>query len=259
MEVRVIGSGGAFDTTLTNSSFIVSAGGSNTLVDCGYNVFAKLKELEDYVRDLISGIDRIYITHMDDDHIGSLNSLIYYRYFVLGLTTEVQCAAGIHEALASYLPENKVMSHNDEYGYPVMVNCVDKNIVNLTTINKLVLSNTTDKSNPVHINTVVAGHHTTTNGIVFYQSGGDLIYISGDTVPLKEIEKTILDIVANANIKRTVMLHDYSLWDAEPGHNVHACRQTIASEYSQEFISMLTYYHNCNNNVMGMLIPKLLS
>jgi glyoxylase-like metal-dependent hydrolase (beta-lactamase superfamily II) len=48
------------------------------LVDCGFSVFPKLVE-----RDLVKDIDAVLITHLHDDHVGSLSVLIYYATIVV--------------------------------------------------------------------------------------------------------------------------------------------------------------------------------
>jgi ribonuclease BN (tRNA processing enzyme) len=78
MEIKFIGTGGAFDMDYGNSAAIVHCNGKNILVDCGHTVFPKLLKLN-----LIKDIDYILITHLHDDHVGSLSTLIFYCYFYL--------------------------------------------------------------------------------------------------------------------------------------------------------------------------------
>jgi len=73
---RQLGNGTAFQTEQTNTSFTVFD--DRILVDCGYNVFGKLKELG-----IADKIELVCITHTHDDHIGSLGAFLYYREFVL--------------------------------------------------------------------------------------------------------------------------------------------------------------------------------
>jgi ribonuclease BN (tRNA processing enzyme) len=78
MEIRFVGTGGAFESSLTNSSAIVSFRGKNILIDCGHSVFPKLNTLN-----LLSTIDAVLITHLHDDHVGSLSSFILYHSIIL--------------------------------------------------------------------------------------------------------------------------------------------------------------------------------
>ncbi len=80
MDIKFLGTGGAFDVELGNSSAIVQVGGENILIDCGFSIFPKLIKTE-----LIKQLDKILITHLHDDHVGGLSSLILYYYFKLNL------------------------------------------------------------------------------------------------------------------------------------------------------------------------------
>ena len=78
MKIQFIGTGGAFDVALGNSAALVDCEGTRFLIDCGHSVFPKLME-----RDVIDSIDAVLITHLHDDHVGSLSTLIFYHYLIL--------------------------------------------------------------------------------------------------------------------------------------------------------------------------------
>jgi ribonuclease BN (tRNA processing enzyme) len=78
-SIKFIGTGGAFDFTSGNSSAVVRHCDKNFLIDCGNSVFSRLASLG-----MVSEIDGIFITHLHDDHVGSLTTLLFYRRFVLG-------------------------------------------------------------------------------------------------------------------------------------------------------------------------------
>lgn len=78
MEIKFVGTGGAFDSTLANSSAIVTHNAQRILIDCGHSIFPKLNVL-----DLLESIDAVLITHLHDDHVGSLSSLILYHQIIL--------------------------------------------------------------------------------------------------------------------------------------------------------------------------------
>jgi ribonuclease BN (tRNA processing enzyme) len=77
IDVKFIGTGGAFNYRQGNSSALVGVGGKKLLVDCGHTVFPELMR-----RDLIPQLDGVLITHLHDDHVGSLSTLLFYRYYV---------------------------------------------------------------------------------------------------------------------------------------------------------------------------------
>ena len=96
MIIQQIGNGGAFDYNKTNSSFLINLTNEKyplyLLFDCGNNVFAKLRKMEvEQNIEIIKYIDYVFISHFDDDHDGSIKTLGYYRYFMLGKTTNILC------------------------------------------------------------------------------------------------------------------------------------------------------------------------
>lgn len=78
LEIKFVGTGGAFDTTYGNSSVVVTHQGRRFLVDCGHSVFPRLVQLG-----IADSIDGILITHLHDDHVGSLSSFILYHEIIL--------------------------------------------------------------------------------------------------------------------------------------------------------------------------------
>ena len=72
MEVRVVGTGEAFDSGVGNNAFLLdAAGGATLLVDCGYQIPERL-----WARGLHRGIDAIYLTHTHADHAFGLVPLL---------------------------------------------------------------------------------------------------------------------------------------------------------------------------------------
>lgn len=79
--LKFIGSGSAFNTKLGNNSAYYKEGNQMLLIDCGSNVFQRIKE-----NNLLNGIEHIHvaITHTHADHVGSLADLILYTYYSHG-------------------------------------------------------------------------------------------------------------------------------------------------------------------------------
>ena len=76
-NIRFIGTGGAFDFEYYNSSAIIRHQGENVLIDCGNRIYSRLRELG------LAGLpDAAVITHLHDDHVGSLVSLIAHRIYI---------------------------------------------------------------------------------------------------------------------------------------------------------------------------------
>ncbi|ADH03297.1 metal-dependent hydrolase [Bacillus phage W.Ph.] len=83
--LKFIGRGSAFNTKEgTNAAYFVWDG-ELIIIDCGTEVFKRLKEsgLLQQFTDI-----RVIVTHLHDDHAGSLSSLILYNYFCMGNQTE---------------------------------------------------------------------------------------------------------------------------------------------------------------------------
>ncbi len=76
MQINFIGTGGAFDIHVGNSAAILTLNDKKILIDCGNTTFANLMS-----SNLVDNLDYILITHLHDDHVGSLTTLIFYHYF----------------------------------------------------------------------------------------------------------------------------------------------------------------------------------
>lgn len=100
MDIKFLGTGGAFDVNFGNSAAILYLPQGIILLDCGHTVFPKLFSLG-----LIFEIDYILITHLHDDHVGSLATLLFYRYYAGGLqpTKIIYPSEAFKESLKSFL------------------------------------------------------------------------------------------------------------------------------------------------------------
>ncbi|MFB9863784.1 MBL fold metallo-hydrolase [Rufibacter immobilis] len=77
MKFTFLGTGGAFDVAYGNSAALVEFKGHTLLLDCGFTVYPTLREHQ-----LTRGIDYILLTHLHNDHTGSLaNVLLHCHYF----------------------------------------------------------------------------------------------------------------------------------------------------------------------------------
>lgn len=66
-----------------NSAFYIM-GNKLILIDCGFAIFNKVKNILNEFEEI-----DVIITHLHNDHAGSLSQLIMYAYFVLGKTVNV--------------------------------------------------------------------------------------------------------------------------------------------------------------------------
>ncbi|MFJ8460645.1 MBL fold metallo-hydrolase [Lysinibacillus xylanilyticus] len=81
LMLKFIGSGSAFNTKLGNNSAYYKVGNQMLLIDCGSNIFHRIKE-----NSILKGIEHIHVlvTHTHADHVGSLADLIFYSYYCHG-------------------------------------------------------------------------------------------------------------------------------------------------------------------------------
>ena len=109
VDIYFLGIGGAFDTGEgTSSALIKTRGGKLFLIDCGYSSYSKLRK-----RELVDKIDRVFITHTHEDHVNGLSTLIYERFYIYNMITNIECTPEVVEYLRNYL---KVTGHpEDQY------------------------------------------------------------------------------------------------------------------------------------------------
>lgn len=79
MNIKFLGTGGAFDFDKGTAAAIVDVSGKKILIDCGYSTILKLAE-----KDVAKDIDYILVTHLHGDHIGSLPTFLQYAAHRLG-------------------------------------------------------------------------------------------------------------------------------------------------------------------------------
>ena len=100
VEINFLGTGGAFDLLEKNSSAIIKTSGGTILIDCGSTVYSEL-----ITRKLIDDIDYVFITHCHEDHIGSLSTFVYHKYFVQKKTVKIECIPSLKAKIETYLKD----------------------------------------------------------------------------------------------------------------------------------------------------------
>ena len=81
LKLNFLGIGSGFNVALGNTSAFFKDKYENFyLIDCGFDVFPKLINYK-----LLDGVNNItvFLTHLHDDHSGSLATLMFYSYYVL--------------------------------------------------------------------------------------------------------------------------------------------------------------------------------
>ncbi|WP_347159682.1 MBL fold metallo-hydrolase [Pontibacter chitinilyticus] len=77
MQIKFLGTGGAFDTDYLNSAALLEFRGIQLLIDCGFTVFPTLVK-----KNLVHKVDHILLTHLHNDHSGSLANLLLYKRII---------------------------------------------------------------------------------------------------------------------------------------------------------------------------------
>ncbi len=81
-KIEILGTGNGFYPEDGNTSFLLwdEEETEAILIDCGYTVFPKIKELEATGRDIFSKIKTVFISHLHDDHAGSAGMVSIFHY-----------------------------------------------------------------------------------------------------------------------------------------------------------------------------------
>ena len=211
MVFRQLGNGGAFDPENGNSAFIFNLGDSYLLFDCGYTVFQKLRSLSKEDSFDFKSLKYVWISHMDDDHMGSLKTLIYYMYFVHRTKLIIMCGQKVFPLLESYL--------SDIDGF-IDGGCkIEEKLFILRSV-----STGASLDNNVYISPIENFHFKPSYGLkIDARTDGinQSVIISSDGIPKMDGP---LSYVAD------IIFHDFSYWN-QSDKQVHMCFDTIPFPY----------------------------
>ena len=86
MELKFLGRGSAFNVKEGNTSAYYKKNNMLLLIDCGTTVFKSIQD-----KHLLNDVKEVnvLITHLHDDHVGSLSSLIMYCYYCKSIKVNV--------------------------------------------------------------------------------------------------------------------------------------------------------------------------
>lgn len=219
MKIKQIGNGSAFNYKETNSSFLIENHNKYIVFDCGHSVYTKLRQLEDDNEISLKNLKSVYISHFDDDHIGSLKTLIYYQYFINNIIMDIIIAEPLYNDMLVFL--------KDLNGY--------YNIYSLT--GKL-------KYDELILESIECDHHVPCYGLVVQDDKSKRIFIiTGDTRAIKYLDAYYVYLVRTYKDFEILVFHDYSNWN-EPSKQVHMCLDDMNNTYHENFIKILNFYHN---------------
>ena len=247
MRIKQIGNGDAFNHKMTNTSFLVEHKNEFILVDCGYSVFAKLRELDHHTT--LSGVwgenkssqlnddpefylknlNKVYITNMDDDHIGSLKTLIYYQFFTHNKIITIHAIGDVYSGLSEYLEDMNHVMMNGSYEPEEL----------------FYLDNCTPDLEGVETSHLPTDHGKPCYGIKFKDKEKErVVLISGDTKATMGFRREMKHALASG--WELLAYHDYSNRNIEHSQ-VHACEEDFELLY-HGFTDKIIKCHNNNSN-----------
>ena len=77
MRIKFLGTGGAFDIEYLNSAALLAFRNKCILIDCGFTVYQALVQ-----KNLMHRVSHILLTHLHNDHCGSLANLLLHKQII---------------------------------------------------------------------------------------------------------------------------------------------------------------------------------
>ena len=226
IKIKQLGNGGAFDYKLTNSSFLIETKEeSYFLFDCGHSVYAELRKQDEAKEIDLNKLKYIYISHMDDDHIGSLKTLIYYMFFILKKRVHIIAYGAVFKELKTYLSDIDGIVENE-----VKIKDSLFNMLEIPSAEYLVLDS-------FNIKATFTNHFKPCFGLKFKLKDKSYFIISGDTKAYHGLIPELRDM----NLK--FAFHDFSNWNCKSSQ-VHCCEEDYNSIYDASIRLKIIKYHN---------------
>lgn len=196
MKIKFLGIGGAFVPELGSSAAVVDTGQATaTLIDAGCSTYADLRRTKQ-----IDHITHILVTHLHDDHVGSLGSVINHRYHVSKSPVYLLYPAWLEQPLLTLLRLQRT-NHAIE-DYMQLVRLQDETTIGHARVSAV------DTSGLHQVGMPSSGY--------LFRSAGQTIAYSGDLGD----PNAIFNALGNDSKSSTRVFHDASFEEKSRGSHV---------------------------------------
>ena len=199
MKVTVIGGSNTFSKD--NSGFLIEWGNTKIVFDCGDNVFH-------YLKDNDIEFDAVFLSHTHLDHIGGLEKLIFYKYYI----KEEPITLWLHpEFSPDVLPDKKIY-YNGQLIEVELFN-IDSSYIHRPNLQ------------------LIKGNHVIMpNYGLMLREGKETLLITGDT----KASPIILSFIENEinNGQNVTVFHDYQI-NGSSYESFHCCKDDFNYFYSE--------------------------
>ncbi|MGI8905226.1 MAG: MBL fold metallo-hydrolase [Candidatus Sumerlaeaceae bacterium] len=198
MMIRFLGVGGAFSPELGSSAAVVDTGlGTYTLIDAGCSTYGDLCRTH-----WIDRITHIIVTHLHDDHVGSLGSIINHRYHVDKSPVTLVFPPWLREPLLTLL---RLQRTSD----PI------ENFLKLQQLNGE--ANQVGSTHIQPVNTTGLHQENMPSSAYVFQGPDSTVAYSGDLAD----PDVVFDALSDSDKPSTVVFHDVSFADNIRGSHVY--------------------------------------
>lgn len=217
--LKFLGNGSCFSTRGNTSAFI-NVYDKLILFDCGsttFNTILQKNIIDDNVHEII-----IFITHLHEDHIGSLSSLIMYSKYVKNINVSIICSYDVADDILDYL-----FITNVDFDIFTLKSFIDNEKVQIFDDNNQITN--------LYIEPIKVNHCDLISHAYLIYYNNEVAYYSGDA---NSIPNIVIDMLINNELN--YLYHDVSELDYD---NVHMTRKKLCEIIPKEYRNKVYCMH----------------